>query len=199
MTAEVLGIDSNGHTTLHTQWRRTGTQDGVPGTLVEGSDHLSYTYAFNQGNIALTLGIDCDLKDGHAICAGATNTWGSWVLDVVSTAVPSGSSSTPTAGAGSSAPTSDPTKTSNSQRTSASVVGVLIGLVLAYQLEVKAEGYREKMWGNQENPNSLTQDQKASRLEISASRAPVLLRQMECRQNIAAPKACPGNLSDRSS
>ncbi|KAJ7486463.1 hypothetical protein FB451DRAFT_1167901 [Mycena latifolia] len=100
------------------------------GTLVEGSDHISYTHALNGAGFAITLGVDCDLKDGNAICSGGTETatissLGLWVLDVMSTTVLSGSSSTPTSGADSSALTST-TAPNSSQKTSTSVFGVLM-------------------------------------------------------------------------
>ncbi|KAJ7486448.1 hypothetical protein FB451DRAFT_1362846 [Mycena latifolia] len=143
ITAHIIGVDSNGHTTYaleQNEMQGSSVLASATGTLVEGSDHVSYTYALDASGIAITIGVDCDLKDGKAICSDATETatvssLGSWVLDVVSTPAPSGSSATPTAGSSSSAPTSQPTQTkSSSQRTSASVFGALMGLALGIQL-----------------------------------------------------------------
>ncbi|KAJ7486457.1 hypothetical protein FB451DRAFT_1167892 [Mycena latifolia] len=126
LTAHVLGVDSNGRTTYALEqnaMQGSSVLASATGTLVEGSDHVSYTYALDGAGFAITLGVDCDLKDGNAICSDGTET----------ATISSLGSTTPTAGASSSAPTSTTTPNS-SQKASTSVFGVLMGLALAYQL-----------------------------------------------------------------
>ncbi|KAJ6513522.1 hypothetical protein DFH09DRAFT_1288257 [Mycena vulgaris] len=162
LSAEVLGVDSDGRTTYalaQNAMQGSSVLVSATGTLVEGSDHVSYTYALAGDGLTINVGADCALTGGNALCgvAGQTVTvssLGSWVLDVASTASPSastaspsgssaspsgsktspsGSSSTPTAGASSSAPTSAPTTQPNSsRRTSTSLLGVLAGMSLVY-------------------------------------------------------------------
>ncbi|KAJ7486561.1 hypothetical protein FB451DRAFT_1534466 [Mycena latifolia] len=141
LTAHVVGVDSDGRTTYALEqnaMQGSSVLASATGTLVEGSDHVSYTYALNGAGFAITLGVDCDLKDGNAICSDGTETatissLGSWVLDVVSTSAPSGSSATPTAGASSSAPTSETTQALNSSlRNSSSDFAVFLLLLALF-------------------------------------------------------------------
>ncbi|KAJ7698071.1 hypothetical protein B0H17DRAFT_1051078 [Mycena rosella] len=151
LTAEILGVDSNGRTTYalaQDEMQGSSVLVSATGTLIEGADYFSYTYAID-GDIGITLGLECALKDGNAICqdGGETATvplssLGSWVLDVVSTAAPSGSTSSPSgsttapsAGGSSSAHAAGPTQSPNSsERMATSILGAVASLLLVYQL-----------------------------------------------------------------
>ncbi|KAJ6531578.1 hypothetical protein DFH09DRAFT_1370407 [Mycena vulgaris] len=131
MTASIVGVDSQGRTTYAIQqpeMQGTSTLASATGTLVEASDYMSYTYALDGQGIAITIGADCALKDGTAICTGldesshvATATISSlaaWVLDVPPTGSPGGP-----------LPTGKP---SSSQKNSVSIFGALVGLAVLY-------------------------------------------------------------------
>ncbi|KAJ7698083.1 hypothetical protein B0H17DRAFT_1051101 [Mycena rosella] len=152
LTAEILGVDSNGRTTYalaQDEMQGSSVLVSATGTLVEGSDYFSYTYAID-GAIGITLGLECALKDGNAICQDGAETatsplssLGSWVLDVVSTAAPSGSTPSPSgstttpsgSGGSSSAHTAGPTQNPNSsERMATSILGAVASLLLVYQL-----------------------------------------------------------------
>lgn len=118
-----------------------------PGTLIEGSDTFSYILSHTSASDTFYIEADCALKGANAICTDldsqsrtitTTIALPSIVLDVISTASPT-SSGSGSGGAsqspGSSAPSSQPTsKPSSSQKMSASILGVLMSLSVAYHL-----------------------------------------------------------------
>ncbi|KAJ7111811.1 hypothetical protein C8R44DRAFT_742179 [Mycena epipterygia] len=147
LTAAVLGVDSLGRTTYAIDQNVVTVslnKHGSLGTLVEGSDYISYAFSRPSASMTIDVGpLECTLSVGNAICTDlddktgdgdphvettTLSSLGPWVLDLVSTAgttrtaVPSGStttaarsgSSTPSAASSSSAPTSTPTTKANS-------------------------------------------------------------------------------------
>ncbi|KAJ7685664.1 hypothetical protein DFH06DRAFT_1313950 [Mycena polygramma] len=143
--AVVLGVDSQGRTTYAVEQDEIdgGSTTPLTATLVEGPDHIFYTFSHTAPSEAFTIGFDCGLKNGQAICSGVdsdrrsglkteTATLSSlapFVLDVVSTAAPS-SHTSPAPGNPSA------TSTGNSApRLTASSFGAMTGLLLtAYTL-----------------------------------------------------------------
>ncbi|KAJ6490716.1 hypothetical protein C8R47DRAFT_1214994 [Mycena vitilis] len=138
LPAVVLGVDSQGRTTYAVEQDQVEASTTIPitGTLVQGADHASYTFSFTKSGETVIAGFDCGLQGGNAICSDIDTRSNSqvetatisglvpFVIDVVSTAAPSGS----TASSGSAAPSGSP----NSARgISASVSGALVGVALA--------------------------------------------------------------------
>ncbi|KAF8205605.1 hypothetical protein K438DRAFT_1964032 [Mycena galopus ATCC 62051] len=99
--AVVLGVDSQGHTTYAVEEDEIdyATSGGPPflptttipitGTLVAGADHAAFTFSADDG---ITLESDCDYQGGNAVL---TFLGSNFVLDVVSTASPNISNSSP--------------------------------------------------------------------------------------------------------
>ncbi|KAJ7811603.1 hypothetical protein B0H14DRAFT_2606420 [Mycena olivaceomarginata] len=130
-TAAILGVDSQGR------------------TLVEGSDHVFFTFSHTIGQETFVDGYDCGLVNGGAVCSGTgvdsdtplttstVTSLGFYVLDIVSTAAPS----TPTS-PGSNSPINTglagtpPSATRNSSlKIAGSISGAFMGLaVVAYGL-----------------------------------------------------------------
>ncbi|KAJ7706951.1 hypothetical protein B0H17DRAFT_1034924 [Mycena rosella] len=158
ISADILGVDAKlGRTTWALrQGAYTGTwtdpQGSFPGTatLVEGADYASFTYAVAPPD-GFTVGGECSLKDGLAVCVAAgegttvteTDSVTAFGVEIAQTAappVPSGSgnsgaggaSGTPPSGTGSGAPSS--TQPSSSIRIRASTLGALVGLFMACRL-----------------------------------------------------------------
>ncbi|KAF8205593.1 hypothetical protein K438DRAFT_1964022 [Mycena galopus ATCC 62051] len=135
--AVILGVDSQGHTTyaleediLELGASAPTTTFPATATLVAGTDHAFLTYSASADGLAIALGLDCEFQSGNAICSGldlssqaqtttipfASQASGApFVLDVVSTAAPSG-----------------PTNKSNSSpKLLASISGAIASSVLA--------------------------------------------------------------------
>ncbi|KAJ7255814.1 hypothetical protein B0H12DRAFT_1112945, partial [Mycena haematopus] len=168
--AVVLGVDSQGHTTYAVDQPFIDGTSTTPltATLVEGAEYASYTFSLSTGNSGLfniQLGFDCSLTAGNAICTGldsnsqvatVTSSLQTFVLDVVSTAVPSSggpASQSQSGGVPTSQPSTGPAsqggvptsqssasaqptnKPSSSHRSVGSISGALVGVVLvAYWL-----------------------------------------------------------------
>ncbi|KAJ7461599.1 hypothetical protein FB451DRAFT_1404831 [Mycena latifolia] len=158
LSADLLGIDTAlGRTTwVLRQGAHTGTwtdaQESFPGTatLVEGTDYASFTYAFSAD--ALTLGGECSLGAGSAVCVALGDRTTTTVTDSatvfgveVASAAPTANSKSdtptstvtgtpgPASGAGSGAPSS--TQSGSSVRVLASsALGALVSLLVAYYL-----------------------------------------------------------------
>ncbi|KAJ7461619.1 hypothetical protein FB451DRAFT_1268712 [Mycena latifolia] len=140
-SASIVGVDnSNAHTTYAiAQPVLSADSSGalstigfVTGTLVEGSDTVSYTLAASTDGLAVTAEADFGLQSGNIVATGldsASHTvtttipaasFGSWVLDLPPTGAPGGP---------------QPTGKSNSaQRTTAAGLGALVGSVVMWQL-----------------------------------------------------------------
>ncbi|KAJ7028280.1 hypothetical protein C8F04DRAFT_1291525 [Mycena alexandri] len=120
LTATVLGVDAQGRTTYAlNQDEMQGSSTLAPvtggsffdysffsttdyatpkGTMVAAADYASYTLAADVPGIAITIGFDCALQNGNAVCTGldesskpATATISSLqplVVDVIATATP---------------------------------------------------------------------------------------------------------------
>ncbi|KAJ7097164.1 hypothetical protein B0H15DRAFT_825044 [Mycena belliarum] len=142
LTAHVIGVDSAATRTTYALQQNamdgTSVLASATGTLVEGADYASYTYAISASGLNIAFGFDCALKSGNAICSDkqatatvALSTVQSWVLDVVAT-------SAPAQGAGSSGGTAakptGSTKPNSAPRTAGSVGAILVGVALACQL-----------------------------------------------------------------
>ncbi|KAJ6616335.1 hypothetical protein B0H10DRAFT_2037579 [Mycena sp. CBHHK59/15] len=130
LTAEVLGVDSQGRTTYALQQNEMqgdSTLALITGTLVEGSDYISYTFSHTSASEMIVVGVNCALSGRNGLGFQLAGGHGDGVVGPRRRvdAAPSGS-----------APTSQPTTKpkNSSQRTSASIFGTLIGLSLAYQL-----------------------------------------------------------------
>ncbi|KAJ7772966.1 hypothetical protein DFH07DRAFT_802063 [Mycena maculata] len=132
LTAEILGVDSQGRTTYvleQDELEGSSTVALITGTLVEASDTMSYVLSFASASDTFYIEADCALQGGNGVCTGldsnsqpitTTIPFSTLVLDVISTAVPSNSGASQSI-LSSSAPTSQPTsKSSSSQRISAS-------------------------------------------------------------------------------
>ncbi|KAJ7355920.1 hypothetical protein DFH08DRAFT_933693 [Mycena albidolilacea] len=150
-TAAILGVDSQGRTTYAVQQIQIdeGTELPLTGTLVEGSDHVFFTFSHTIGEKTFIEGYDCGLENGGAVCSGTgvdsdtplttstVTSLGFYVFDIVSTAAPS----TPTS-PGSNSPTNTglagtvPSATRNSSlKVAGSISGAFMGLaVVAYGL-----------------------------------------------------------------
>ncbi|KAJ6531585.1 hypothetical protein DFH09DRAFT_137079 [Mycena vulgaris] len=164
ISGDVLGVDTAlGRTTwaLH-QGAFTGTwtdpQGSFPGTatLIEGSDYASFTYVVADMEGTITAGGECSLKDGQQICVAAADgvtvtatesatpfgiEGGSTLAGAAQvTPAPSGSGSNsggsaiPASGSESSAPSSTQPSASIQVCASASALGVLVALFMAYHL-----------------------------------------------------------------
>ncbi|KAJ7461631.1 hypothetical protein FB451DRAFT_1268726 [Mycena latifolia] len=139
-SASIVGVDSsNAHTTYAiTQAVLSGDSSGistvgfVTGTLVEGSNTVSYTLTASADSFAITAEADFGLQSGNIVATGldsashtVTTTFPAasfrlWVLDLPPTGAPSGP---------------QPTGKSNSaQRTAAAGLGALVSLVGVWQL-----------------------------------------------------------------
>ncbi|KAJ7685662.1 hypothetical protein DFH06DRAFT_1463648 [Mycena polygramma] len=129
LPAVVLGVDAQRRTTYAVEQDQVEASTTIPitGTLVQGADHASYTFSFTTAGETVIAGFDCGLQGENAICSDidtrsnsqvATATISGlqpFVIDVVSTAAPSGSTSKPNSARG----------------ISASVSGALVGVALA--------------------------------------------------------------------
>ncbi|KAJ7029338.1 hypothetical protein C8F04DRAFT_1265002 [Mycena alexandri] len=158
ISADILGVDGQGRTTWQLrQGAFTGTwsdpQGSFPGTatLIEGADYASYTYAVSDPEGTLVVGGECSIGAGVAVCVAAesgqdgaatateTDSVTAFGLQIAATAVPTVPPSAGSVGAknsGSTSGASPPSSTqpSSSVRTSASSIGALAGLLLAYYL-----------------------------------------------------------------
>ncbi|KAF7337900.1 hypothetical protein MVEN_02013100 [Mycena venus] len=124
--AVVLGVDSQGRTTyaIEQDEREPSTTIPLTATLVEGADYASYTFSASIPGLQVAAGFECNLNGGQAVCSGidsnskiATATFSSldsFVVDILSTAAPSGQTSKP----------------NSSPKLSASLSGALIALVM---------------------------------------------------------------------
>ncbi|KAJ7461629.1 hypothetical protein FB451DRAFT_1404859 [Mycena latifolia] len=135
-SASIMGVDG-GHTTYAlAQTDVEGDSKGVSstvtvpvGTLVEGSDHVSYTFATSTDGLAFTAGVEFGVQSGNAIATvldessqvvTATipvSSFASWVLDLPPTGAPGG-----------------PRPTNSAHRTGTAGFGVLVGLAVVWQL-----------------------------------------------------------------
>ncbi|KAJ7097168.1 hypothetical protein B0H15DRAFT_797876 [Mycena belliarum] len=148
LTAHVIGVNSAATRTTYALEQNamdgTSVLASATGTLVEGADYASYTYAISASGLNIAVGFDCALQSGNAICSdqGATATFAlstvqPWVLDVVATSAPapgsSGSAQAKSTASTQAQPTGS-TKPNSAPRTAGSVVAILAGVALAYQL-----------------------------------------------------------------
>ncbi|KAJ7042146.1 hypothetical protein C8F04DRAFT_1252130 [Mycena alexandri] len=147
-TATILGVDAQGRTTYalnQDEMQGGSTVAPITGIIVAAADYASYTVAAEVPGLAITLGFDCALQRGDAVCTGldesskpATATISSlqpFVVDVIATATPS------TTLSGSATPSATPSarpqatgKPSSSGTLSAPIFGALMGLVLGLVL-----------------------------------------------------------------
>ncbi|KAJ7908878.1 hypothetical protein B0H13DRAFT_2015713, partial [Mycena leptocephala] len=108
--AVVLGVDSQGHTTYGIEQTEIDGTSTIPftATMVAGADHAGFTFSATGDGFTVVAGFDCDLpKNGGAgaVCsdmAGSkaetitvSSALPSFVIDVVSTAAPSGATNKP--------------------------------------------------------------------------------------------------------
>ncbi|KAE9409611.1 hypothetical protein BT96DRAFT_969982 [Gymnopus androsaceus JB14] len=116
ISADIAGVDSNGHTTWVLQAASvTGDDDsgGFDGkvTLVEGSNDAHLTFV--DPALSLTLGYDCTFSSGQALCSGVagdgdtsivteTETISSFAVELGTSTAATGSASTSVPGTGSS-------------------------------------------------------------------------------------------------
>ncbi|KAJ6531579.1 hypothetical protein DFH09DRAFT_1182829 [Mycena vulgaris] len=138
VTAQILGVDSQGRTTYVLQEPSTPLETA---TIVAASDYVSFTVSYQDATTTDIGGLECKLVAGNYVCVGAGGSaaatatippqaMASLVLDVVSS-LPPASSATPSASV--SAPSSIPSGGA-SPKTSASIFGALMGLLLGAQL-----------------------------------------------------------------
>ncbi|KAJ7090090.1 hypothetical protein C8R44DRAFT_892005 [Mycena epipterygia] len=133
ISASIVGVDAQGHTTYALQQpelQGTSTLASATGTLVEGSDYVSYTYALDGEGIEITIGLDFSISNGQGIATGldesshaATATISSlaaWVLDVPPTGSPGGPQETG--------------KANSARGIAAPVLGALVGLAVGCHL-----------------------------------------------------------------
>ncbi|KAJ6471842.1 hypothetical protein DFH09DRAFT_1344067 [Mycena vulgaris] len=74
LSTEVLGVGSDGRTTYalaQNAMQGSSVLVSATGTLVEGSDHVSYTYALAGNGLTINVGADCALSGGDALCGVA--------------------------------------------------------------------------------------------------------------------------------
>ncbi|KAG7448271.1 uncharacterized protein BT62DRAFT_762961 [Guyanagaster necrorhizus] len=144
LSVKVAGV-SDGHTTYIIQPAADATDSGFVGTgtptLVEGSDYASLTYADPDSSAALTLGYECSIAAGVAVCSGVadgvtileTETVSAFAVEGGATSTAAGSvttksSSTAKTGSGSSSATATSTSTAASSTKSNSSSFVLASL-----------------------------------------------------------------------
>ncbi|KAK0211210.1 hypothetical protein DFS33DRAFT_1407790 [Desarmillaria ectypa] len=136
LSVEVAGV-GNGHTTFVIQPASDATDNGFVGTatLVEGSDYASLTYVAPDPSAGITVGYECSIAAGVAVCSGvadgvtiletetvsafsveggATSTAAGTVVTGSSSTIKSGSSSIARSGSGSSSGTATSTGTAAS-------------------------------------------------------------------------------------
>ncbi|KAJ6531155.1 hypothetical protein B0H19DRAFT_1273371 [Mycena capillaripes] len=149
VSAEVLGVDSQGRTTYALNMDETegsSTIEFITGTLVQGSDDAFFTLSHTSVSETIELDYNCAFNAGNAICSGldsglpvtTTIPADAIVLDVAATPAPSGS--TPSASGTGPTPSPQPSsqpipqpsnKPGSSQKTSASILGAFVGVALA--------------------------------------------------------------------
>ncbi|KAF7346687.1 hypothetical protein MSAN_01806500 [Mycena sanguinolenta] len=130
LTAIEFGVDSqSGYTTYGVEefvleeGPSTTVTFPFTATVVAGSDHVAITASFSATNLGVVQGSECDLSSRSAICREPQlfttetvhlSSLVPWVIDVVSTGVPSAT----------------PTTNSSPRQVAASIYGVLVGVVL---------------------------------------------------------------------
>ncbi|KAJ7286410.1 hypothetical protein C8J57DRAFT_1287569 [Mycena rebaudengoi] len=145
ISADLLGIDAS---KTRTTWAlRQGEYTGIftdpqgsfPGTatLVEGADYASYTYAVTIDGQAITLGGECSLVSGSAICVmGAdgttvTDTQKASAILIEAGTTAAAAAAQITGSDSGSAPPAQSSPPSSSVRTSVSAFSASAALILA--------------------------------------------------------------------
>ncbi|KAJ6523516.1 hypothetical protein DFH09DRAFT_1372444 [Mycena vulgaris] len=146
-TAEILSVDAQGRTKYLAQEPNTPLDTA---TIVAASDYFSLTASYQDATATDIGGLECKMVAENFVCVGegissattiAATDVASFVLDVVPT-LPTVSSAPPKNTATGSAPTSNPTSSAPTTtptggalpKTSASIFGALLSLLLASQL-----------------------------------------------------------------
>ncbi|KAF7337899.1 hypothetical protein MVEN_02013000 [Mycena venus] len=144
-----------------------GSTRTLTATLVEGTDYVFYTLSHTASSESIIVGFDCGLKNGKAICSGTNAnaqpqtatvpSLGTLVLDVVSTAAPSGPTSAASSNPTSVDPSSPSSSPNSSLRMAASIpvalsgvllAGLRVALILVYSIQLEDTTRRLVSWIN---------------------------------------------------